>query len=156
MAKRQDVRSKDGVCGEWKDVHLDTDLTGTTLHLLSRNFGTSTTGTDRLDLVGLANLGLGLLVLLALGDGGLAGGSTDLGLLVSAGVDLVERSTDDTTLVLDGLARTLLGNLLGDTLLVKTAVDNSPGNLTGVLALQEEGLVLGAHKAEDLLGCSGD
>lgn len=131
-------------------MHLNTDLAGTTLHLLSRNLGTSTTGTERLDLVGLANLGLGLLVLLALGNGGLASGSTNLGLLVSASVDLLERGTDDTALVLDGLARALLGHLLGDTLLVKSAVGDSPGDLTGVLALQEERLVLGADKAEDL------
>lgn len=130
---------------------LDTDLTGTTLHLLSRNLGTSTTGADRLGLVGLAQLGLGLLVLLALGNGGLASGSTHLGLLVSASVDLLERSTNDTTLVLDSLARALLGNFLGDTLLVESAVDDSPGNLTGVLALQEQRLVLGADKAEDLV-----
>lgn len=136
-------------------MHLDTDLTGTTLHLLSRNLGTSTTSTDRLDLVGLADLSLGLLLLLALGDGGLAGGSTNLGLLVAAGVDLVERSTDDTTLVLDGLARALLGDLLGHTLLAKTTVSNGPGDLTGVLALQEEGLILGADKAEDLMMDNG-
>ena len=131
-------------------VHLDTDLAGTTLHLLARNLWTSTTGTDRLGLVSLAELSLGLLVLLALGNGGLAGGSTDLGLLVAAGVDLLERGTNDTTLVLDSLARALLGNLLGDALLVESAVDDSPGDLTGVLALQEKRLVLRADKAEDL------
>lgn len=137
--------------GQRPSLHLDTDLTGTTLHLLARNLGTSTTGTDRLGLVGLAELGLGLLVLLALGNGSLAGGGTNLGLLVAAGVDLLERGTDDTTLVLDGLARALLGDLLGDTLLVESSVNDSPGDLTGVLALQEERLVLGADKAEDLI-----
>lgn len=131
-------------------VRLDTDLAGTTLHLLSRDLGTSATSTNRLGLVGLANLGLGLLVLLALGHGGLAGSGTNLGLLVTASVDLLERGTDDTTLVLDSLARALLGHLLGHTLLVESSVDDSPGDLTGVLALQEEGLVLGADKAEDL------
>lgn len=132
-------------------MHLDTALAGTTLHLLARNLGTSTTGTDRLGLVGLAGLSLGLLVLLALGDSGLAGGSTNLGLLVAAGVDLLERSTNDTTLVLDGLARALLGDLLSNSLLVESSVNDGPGDLTGVLALQEERLVLGADKAEDLL-----
>lgn len=133
-------------------MHLDTHLAGTTLHLLSRNLRTSTTGADRLGLVGLADLGLGLLLLLALGNGSLASGSTHLGLLVAARVDHVERSTDDTTLVLDRLARTLFGHLLGNTLLVQSAVHNSPGDLTGVLALKEERLVLGADKAEDLRG----
>ncbi|KAI3483990.1 hypothetical protein L1887_53004 [Cichorium endivia] len=132
-------------------AHLDTALAGTTLHLLARDLGTSTTGADRLGLGRLACLGLRLLVLLALGNGGLAGGSTDLGLLVAAGVDHVERSADNATLVLDSLARALLGDLLGDTLLVKTTVHSGPGNLTGVLALQEERLVLRADKAEHLV-----
>ena len=132
-------------------MHLNTALASTTLHLLSRDLGTSATSTGRLDLVGLANLSLGLLVILALGNGGLAGSSTNLGLLVSASVDLLERSTNDTTLVLDSLARSLLGDLLGHSLLVESSVSDGPSDLTGVLALQEERLVLGADKAEDLL-----
>lgn len=144
---------QDGENGEMvanKLLRLDTDLASTTLHLLSRDLGTSTAGAKRLDLVGLANLGLGLLVLLALSNRSLAGSGTNLRLLVSASVDLLERSTNDTTLVLYRLARALLGHLLGDTLLVESAVYDSPGDLTRVLALQEERLVLGAHKAEDL------
>lgn len=144
---------QDGENGEMvanKLLRLDTDLASTTLHLLSRDLGASTAGAKRLDLVGLANLGLGLLVLLALSNRSLAGSGTNLRLLVSASVDLLERSTNDTTLVLYRLARALLGHLLGDTLLVESAVYDSPGDLTRVLALQEERLVLGAHKAEDL------
>lgn len=47
----------------------------------------------------------------------------------------------DTSLVLDGAARALLRNLLGNALLVHPAVHYGPCYLARVLALQEEGLV---------------
>lgn len=74
-------------------------------------------------------------------------GSADLGLLVSLGEDGRKIGTDNATLVLDRLLGALLGNLLGDTLLVHAAVDDSPGDLAGVLALEEEGLLLRGNEA---------
>jgi hypothetical protein len=53
-------------------------------------------------------------------------------------------------LVLDGLPAPLLGNLLSHSLLVHTTVDNSPGDLSGVLPLEEEGLGLRVDEPEDL------
>lgn len=97
-----------------------------------------------------------LLLSLLLGLGLLNGGSpllcTDGGGLVPPCGDGSEVSTDDTTLVLHSSARALLGNLLRDTLLVHATVHLSPGNLTGVLALQEKRLILGVGEAEDLFG----
>lgn len=97
------------------------------------------------------DLGLGgllLLSVLGLGDGGLASGVSDLGLLVLLGEDGGKVGTDDSTLrtrtsersgrlmtskegrkgratdlVLDGLPRALLGDLLSNTLLVHASVD---------------------------------
>lgn len=56
--------------------------------------------------------------------------------------------------MLDGLARPLLGNLLRNTLLVHAPVDYGPGDLTGVLPLQEERLSLGGGESEDLQVCA--
>lgn len=55
-----------------------------------------------------------------------------------------------THLNLHVLPAALLGDLLSDTLLVHATVDLGPGNLAGVLALEEEGLGLGAREAEGL------
>ena len=132
-------------------------------------------------LVGLLVGLLLLLGLLGLGDSGLSGSVSDLGLGVSLGQDgsevgadnsslnAVERSITQsrvshawtfagragegdpsTNLVLDGLPAPLLGNLLGHSLLVHTTVDNSPGDLSGVLPLEEEGLGLRVDEPEDL------
>jgi hypothetical protein len=57
---------------------------------------------------------------------------------------------DRTNLLLGGLPRSLLGNLLSDTLLVHSSVDLSPGDLSGVLSLEEEGLGLLVKEPEDL------
>lgn len=54
----------------------------------------------------------GSLLLLALLDGGLAGGGTGLWALRPAFLDHIERGTDDGTLVLNGAASALLGDLL--------------------------------------------
>ena len=102
------------------------------------------------------HLGLVLLVLLSLllglslGDGSRPLSSTDLGGLTPPGSNGGEVSTDDTTLVLHGTAGTLLGNLLRDTLLVHATVHLGPGDLTGVLALEEKRLILGVGETEDL------
>lgn len=61
-----------------------------------------------------------------------------------------EVSTNNTTLVLHSLARALLGDFLGDTFLVHAAVNLCPGDLAGVLALQEERSIFGAGETEDL------
>lgn len=95
--------------------------------------------------------GLLLLLLgLGLGDGGLAGSGTDLGLSGTLGHDGSKVGTDDTTLNLDVLPGALLGDLLCDALLVHATVNLGPGDLAGVLALEEEGLGLGSGEAEGL------
>jgi hypothetical protein len=70
--------------------------------------------------------------------------------LLTHSLDGSDVSTNDTTLVLHGATGALLGNLLGDALLVHAAVDLCPCDLTGVLALEEEGGILGGGEAEDL------
>jgi hypothetical protein len=52
--------------------------------------------------------------------------------------------------VLDDTAGALLGNFFRDTLLVLTAVEDSPGYPARVLALEEQGLGLSILEAEDL------
>ena len=94
---------------------------------------------------------LGLLLSLRLLDGSGPRLGTDCGGLVPPCRDGGKISTDDTTLVLHSAARALLGNLLRDTLLVHATVDLGPGDLTGVLALEEERLILGGGEAEDLI-----
>lgn len=70
------------------------------------------TGSGALGLLSLLRrLGGGLLVLALLNGGG-AGSRAGLGALGAALLDDVEGSTDDGTLVLDGAAGALLGNLL--------------------------------------------
>lgn len=83
-----------------------------------------------------------LLLVLSGRQGSVTLGLTDLGLLVPLGQDRRDVGTDDTTLGLDSLARTLLGNFLRDSLLVDATVDGGPGDLARVLALEEEGLLL--------------
>ena len=71
--------------------------------------------------------------------------------LVTVGVDLVDRGTHDATLALDGATRALLRHFLSNALLVHTAVQHRPGDLTRVLALVEQRLWLRALEAEHLL-----
>ena len=52
--------------------------------------------------------------------------------------------------MLDGAASALLGNLLGDALLVHATVDDSPVNLARVQALKEVGLALAVDETEAL------
>lgn len=99
---------------------------------------------------GLLGLFLGSLLLLSLGDGGLSGSVSDFRLGVSLGQDGGKVGTDDSSLGLDVLPAPLLGDLLSETLLVHTPVDNGPCDLSGVLSLQEQGLGLGADESEDL------
>lgn len=101
----------------------------------------------------LAGRLLGLLLtlrLLGLGDGSLTSSVSDLGLGGTLGEDAGEVSTDDTTLVLGGLAAALLDGLLGETLLVHPPVNDGPRDLARVLALQEQRLGLGVQESEDL------
>lgn len=60
----------------------------------------------------------------------------------------------NTNLSLHILPRPLLGNLLRNALLVHPPVHLCPSNLPGVLALQEEGLVLRAEESEGLTAIS--
>lgn len=73
--------------------------------------------------------------------------SADRRLLVALGKDGRRVGADDAALVLDRLARALLGHLLRDALLVDAAEDGRPRDLARVLALQEERLLLRGHEA---------
>lgn len=105
---------------------------------------------DRTNL-GLLRL-LSLLVVLSLGDSRLPRLETSSSGLVPLGGDRGQVGSSDGTGVLDGLPRPLLGDLLGDTLLVVSAVELGPGDLTRVLALKEEGCAFGGGESEDLRG----
>jgi len=107
-----------------------------------------------LDLGSLESRGSLLLLLsrrllggLAGGGGGSLLGGADLGLLVALGEDGGKVGANDAALVLDVLARALLGDLLGDSLLVNPAADNGPRDLAGVLALEEQRLGLARDEA---------
>jgi hypothetical protein len=93
-----------------------------------------------------------LLLLLILGvlDSLGTSGLTDLGADRALLLDHLKRSTNNGTLVLDGAAGALLGDLLSNTLAVMATVENSPRNTTGVLALLEKRLRLGRLESEDL------
>lgn len=112
---------------------------------MTGNVGLGDTGGS---LGGLGSRLLLLLLVLSGGESGVTLSLTNLGLLVTLGQDGREIGTDDTTLSLDGLAGTLLGDFLSDTLLVDATVDGGPGDLARVLALKEEGLLLGGDEAE--------
>lgn len=90
---------------------LDGGTLGTLLACDSASLALGSRG-GALCLVGLL-LALGSSpLLLALLDGGLASGGTGLGALRAALLDHIERCTNDGTLLLDGAASALLGNLL--------------------------------------------
>lgn len=92
-------------------LDLDGGTLGTLLGLDARSLALCGTG-GVLCLLGLlCRLG-GRLLLLSGSDGGSAGGGAGLGALSATLLDHIEGGTDDGTLVLDGLARALLGNLL--------------------------------------------
>ena len=50
-----------------------------------------------------------------------------------------ERSTDNGTLMFDSTTGSLLGDFLGDTLLVHSPIEDGPADFSGVLALEEKG-----------------
>lgn len=131
---------------EAKIAFLTATLASTTLHALLRNLGDVGLG----GLVGgLAGL-LVTLLSLGLGDSGLTSSGADLGLSSSLSEDGSKVGTNDTTLDLDILPRPLLGDLLGNTLLVHPSVNLSPSDLSGVLSLKEERLSLGTEESEGL------
>ena len=133
--------------GEQKSTseHLSPALAA--LHLLLRHLGRSRRGGAR----GLRLLHLLVLLLrLRLCDGCEALLCAHGGGLVAAGGDGREVRADDAALVLHGLARALLGDLLCDTLLVHAAVHDCPRDLARVLALQEERRIFRAGEAEHL------
>lgn len=99
---------------------------------------------------GLSSLGLLLLSLLGslgvLGSGGVSGVGSGVSLLL----DHVKRGADDSSHGLDVLSGSLLGHLLGDSLLVLSSVKNGPGDSSGVLSLLEQRRGLGRVESEDL------
>ena len=123
------------------------DLLESTLGLLLGDLGT---GSNELGLLSLSLLLVGLLLLL----GGLDGlGSLGLSLFWLQGsslLDQVKGGTDNGSLVLDGLSGSLLGDLLGDTLLVVLSVEHGPGDSSRVLSLLEQGVGLGGLESENL------
>lgn len=132
-------------------ARLDADLLRATLSTLLGDLRPSSSMSDgSLCLVGPPLLLPLLLVVLGLGKSLSLSSGTDLGLLVPTSGNAVEGGTDDGTLVLDGAARTLLGSLLADALLVHAAGEDRPGDLARVLALEEEGLALRRDEAEGL------
>lgn len=125
--------------------HLNSDSTScTTLGTLLGHLWAGTCVSNRA-------LGLGclscllplLLLLLGLGESLGLSSSSHLWLLVSSGSNSIKGGTNNGTLVLDGPARALLGSLLSDTLLVHSAAEEGPCDLSWVLSLQKEGLALG-------------
>lgn len=135
--------------------YLNNCLSGSSLDLGSRALGAElgdlgASGSNMGSLGGLSSLGLLLLSLGSslgvLGSGGLSGVGSGVSLLL----DHIERSTDNASGGLDGLSGSLLGNLLSDSLLVLSSVENGPGDSSGVLSLLEERGSLGRVESEDL------
>lgn len=87
-------------------------LGGSTLGLHLADLGGALAGSSVLGLLGLLGSSGGLLLLLGLLDGGIAGGGTGLGAHGTALLDHLERGTNDGTLSLDGTASALLGDFL--------------------------------------------
>lgn len=114
------------------------------LSSLFADFGSLSAGSagSRLGLLGLLFRLSGSLLLLAFPDslstGGGAGGGGDRSLFLNH----VKRGTNNSPLVLDGSSGSLLGNFLRDTLLVHPSVQNSPGDSSRVLPLQEQTFAL--------------
>ena len=94
-----------------------------------------------------------LLLALGLGDGSCPLLIADFRSLVPPCSNEVHISTDDATLVLDGTARTLLGNLLRDALLVHPTEDLGPGDLAGIFALGKERGIFRGLETEYLNEC---
>jgi len=66
------------------------------------------------------------------------------------GLDLLQRCTDDRTLVLHSAASALLLDLLIMTLMVQAAVENGPGSAASVLLVEEGSFALRAGEQEQL------
>lgn len=96
--------------------------------------------------LGLSELGGFLSLLQSL----LSGGLSLSWLLVSLLLNLLQRSTDDWSLVLDSSSGSLLGGLLRDTLLVVSSVQDGPSNSSWVLSLVEQRGRLRGLESENL------
>lgn len=108
------------------------------------------TGGGTLGLLGLSGGLVSLLGLLVLVQLDVSGGLSVSGLLSSSLLDQFKGSTNNSSLVLDGLSASLLGGLLRDTLLVVSSVQDGPRESSGVLSLLEERSGLGRLESEDL------
>lgn len=93
-----------------------------------------------------------LLFTLSLGDSSCPFLIADFSSLVPPCSNEVQISTDDATLVLDGTARTLLGNLLCDALLVHPTEYLSPSDFARIFPLGEERSIFRGFKTKDLMG----
>lgn len=80
----------------------------------------------------------------------LSGGLSLSWLLVSLLLDLLQRSTDNRSLVLDSSSGSLLRSLLRDTLLVVSSVQDGPSNSSWVLSLVEQRSRLRGLESENL------
>ena len=119
------------------------------LGLLLGDLGLGTRG-SRLGLLGLSGSLGSLLGLLVEGQLLVSGLLSLGGLLGSSLLDQLEGSTDNSSLVLNGLSASLLRGLLRDTLLVLSSEKNGPGDSSGVLSLRKQGGRLGGLESEDL------
>lgn len=88
--------------------------------------------------------------LLSLLQSVLSGGLSLSWLLVSLLLDLLQRSTDNRSLMLDSSSGSLLGGLLRDTLLVVSSVQDGPSNSSWVLSLVEQRSRLRGLESENL------
>lgn len=111
------------------------------LDLLGR-FHVSTTGPGILNFISTLGSFHFLLLLFGFLGGSSAGSLLDTFGFGTLGNDFFPGGTDDGTLDFDGLAGTALGDFLGGSLLVETAVEDGPVEFTGVLLGFEVGSAL--------------
>jgi len=126
---------------------------GTFCCLLAYNTTSGLAGSSFSSTLGLIRLLRTLscrLLLLALFDSLRPCSRTGLRAHSPALLDHVERSTNDSTLRLDLTTAAGFGLLLSDTLSPLSPAQYSPGNATGILALEKERLGFPILEAEDL------
>lgn len=119
-------------------------------HVLgSLHLGLSTS-TGILDLISALSIFQFLLLLLGFFGSSGTGSLLDRFRLGTLGNNFFPSSTNDGTLNLDGLAGTALGNFLGSSLLVETAVEDGPAEFTGILLGLEMSSALAVQQTEGL------